>query len=325
MKYFNFVLVLTFICFVSCIFTDYVEDNFDLDDSKFIEYGHSYPIYSLNNININNNYAFCGDGYGTLSVFDLFSPHYPYLYSNTNMFVNNQIKKIEIYHGTTAFIAMGNGGLLTYSILSPQNPVEIAPRINVNALDISLDGNYLAVTDDNSWRIYSISGSSLYEICYYEYFIYTQPKMLHLKNGWLYVFSDNRMDIFDVTNPYNIELISPQIYYNNFIDYQYLDNFITVATSSFFYFIDISNPFNAYVAKHYGFSYSPLKISISGSYFFVAWQNQTVSAYKIYSIFQIEEKSRISFNHNVTDFNFKNNFLYLSCANSGLKIYYINF
>lgn len=288
----------------------------------FLYYGSAPAIDFSWNVTTYDTYAFVADGNSRISIYDILDSTQPRQISSINLPSGSQpIKAIEVDWRYNLYVAGGNGGLHIINCSDPGFPVLVASYPNIYATGLSFQDDYLAVIDNNGWRLFYLTGSSyLTEVGSYIYFMNRQPLKIHMQDNWVFVASHNTLEIFDITNPSNIRL-EKNFSFSNFIDFDFIDNYLTLITNYNLYFIDISNPLNASLSNYFELLWTPVMIRNKDNHIFISWENRSLSAYKVWSINIVREVSRKNFTQTVWDISFKNNVLYLANGNEGLKVY----
>jgi len=322
----NLILILAIcLCLTTCKFTDYGDET---GDFEFIEQGSAPAgVSNIRNALLRYPYLYCADSNGSLSVYNVSTPTYPYLVSTRPLpGLSQPIRRIEYnnYHDNL-YLAAGTGGVYIVNVSNPANPVYVTSYQYINAYDISYYNHYLAVTDTNGFRLfYTNSASTLSEEDSYEFFINKQPQKLLLTYYWAFVFTSYTLEIFDVTNTRNIvweksiELNSP------FIDFtQITDSYLAAITQNNIQIFDITSPLNISLAKYYDINRSPVMMRYYNSNLYISWTDRSLTINRVYGINNISEVSRKVFDHRVADVEFYSDYIYLSNEEDGIKIYRI--
>ena len=317
--------IILFIGLSSCIFFsgDY-DDLHPPEDFAFIHHGTAPPILATRNSTLYDIYAFSSDASGMLAIYNVIYSHNPYLLSQLQLPTNQTIRKIEVDWRLHLYIAAGSAGVYIVDASSPSYPTIANDYTSINAQDISLQEDYLAITDDAGWKLMYISSSSqLSEINSYRFFDSRQPERILLRNNWVYVFSRYDIDIFDITNIYNIQHEGSFNFFYPIIDFDIIGNFIALLTTNDLIYIDISNPLFAYIASEFGLAWTPRTMSVRDNMLFISWDNRSLSAYQVWGVHQLPtENARINLSYAVQDIDFKDDLIYLSMGGGGLQIFY---
>ena len=325
MKKMLYLLFLVICITVSCRLTDSGWNNFNPPgDSQFTHQATAEPVYTTLSTILYDNYAFTADGAGYITIYNVINSLDPYLINHFQLPASNPVRKIEVDWRINLYVASGDGGLYILDCSNPSSPFMITEEPNIQANDLSYFEDYLAVIVGTGFRLYYLSGNStLFEVNSFDFFDGRRPMKILLKDNWLYVFSENNFDIFDVTNLYNISHEYGFYFHNRFVDFTILTDFIVLITTSDLFYIDIFNPLHAEVVKSYALAAMPSSISARNEFLFIGWENRNLSAYKILSI-DVEplEDARIYMPYVVRDIDFKNDMIYLSIGQGGLAIYY---
>ena len=320
---------LCLILLISCRFTSYDWEDVDPPgDFFFIHHGTVPAINTTRNTAIYDNYAFSSDGNGVVAVYNIINSFEPYLISSIELPTNQIVRKIEVDWRYNLYAAVGNAGVFIINTSNPSYPDIIGDFPHILALDLSLQEDYIAVTDQFGWKLlFLLSSSHLTEINSYYYFDSRQPERILLRGNWVYVVSRNYLDIFDITNIYNIRLERSFHFYDNIVDFDIINSiassFIVLATTQNLYYINITNPLSASIVSDFGLSLIPRTLRTRNNYLFIGWENRSLSAYRIADVLQVpSEESRINFSNVVLDIDFRNDLMYFSLGTSGLQIYY---
>jgi len=314
---------ISFILLTSCKFS--TVDNSDIEDpgsTSFLLYGEAPANSYLWNLTLYDTYAFASDGENSFSVYDILSPTNPTLFSTFHLNTGSQaIKQIKADWNYNLYIAAGNGGISVINCSNPISPTSIYNDNTIYAGGLDINEAYIAVINNSGWRIYYITTAyQLNEVCNFEYFISKIPRKVKFINNWLFVLTDESVDIFDVSNFSNPSL-ERSININRTVDFDIIENYLTVITDTNLYFINISSPLYAEIDIYYELEWFPISIDFKNQYMFISWSNRNVSAYRINSINSITEIARKEFSNPVYDMGFSDNYLYFANGLEGLKIY----
>jgi len=318
----HFLLLLLLL--TSCKFTDWGGDWEDGDpgDFSFVETGIAYPAESLRAAYKYGYYIYGADGNGRLSVFYVSDNFNPYKVSTVPV-TSQSIRKIE-YDSfySNLYLAAGSAGMYIVNVTNANYPSQPIVYNNIYALDLSYRNDRLAVTDYNGFKLYDVVNSnSLAELSSYSYFISRQPQKLYMTDYWLFVFTATTLDIFDVTNPYNIREERNITLSGSFIDYTIINGYLAVITSSYLQMFDIAQPLNTVLSHEFGVSKTAQMMRYNGGYLYISWTDRSLSVYKVYSINNMDEVARKSFDRRVLDIEFQSDFIYLSNEENGLRIF----
>jgi len=311
---------------LSCRLTGFPEGDFfpiDPGDLSFVRQSNVPAMSSVTNMTLYNNFAFVADGNGRLGIHDVTSSLTPITISSITIpDVQQSIRRIEVDWRNNLYVAAGVGGLHVINASNTHFPVVVASHNQINAADLSLYEDYIAVIDNNGWRLLEVvSSSHLSELFFYDYFIPRQPMRILMRGNWVFVASRDFIDIFDITNPFNVRL-ERQIRISGFVDFDILDNrFLVVATFNRLLFIDITSPLNADIASDLVPMWTPHVIRAHNNYLFISWTNRSLSAYRILTITSLREESRKEFPQLVRDIDFRGNLIFLSNGINGFDIY----
>gem|GEM_PF-5119428 len=318
---FSFILL----TLVSCRFYDVNWDDVDPpDDLDFILQGTAEPIVYTRNTTIYDNYAFTSDGNGVIAIYNVINSFNPYLESHIQLPTNQIIQKIEVDWRLNLYVAAGNDGVFIVDTSSPSFPSVVNEYPHLYALDLSLQEDYLAVVDQAGWSLFFIQSSAqLSEVNSYRFPDNRQPVKILLRNNWVYVFSRFYVDIFDITNIYNIRLERSFSFANRIVDFDIIGNFIALVTTSELYFIDITFPLSASIEGDYALFLTPRTLRARNDKLFIGYENRSLSVYQVWGVHILPtEVSRISFQNVVLDVDFRSDLIYMSAGNTGLLIYY---
>jgi len=308
----------------TCKFTDWGGDYTEVDDSSFLEVGVVSPRESLRTAYKYGSYIYASDGYGRISVFNASDAFNPY-YVSTRLVpgVSQYITRIEYDNRYNhLYLAAGADGMHIVDVSNPSYPTHVASYYDINALDISFKSDYIAAIDTNGWRLYYVTNSfGISETASYSYFIYKQPQKIYMTDFWVFVFSSNTLDIFDITRTNNIILEQTINLKGTFIDFTLVDGYLAVMEDNYLEFFDISQPLNTTQVKDWGFSKMPQMVRYSSPYMYISWTDRTLSVYKVFSLYNIEEVARKSFSWRILDVEFQSDFIYLSNEADGLRIF----
>jgi len=313
----------------SCKFTDF-GGEFDEDgeyggtvnDFSFVEFGSVLPYESLRASMKYGYYIYAADGYGRLSTFYVSDPNYPYRVSTSSV-SSQSIRTIQYDNRyNNLYLAAGSAGFYMLNVNNPSYIADVTSYTNVYALDLSYRNDRLAVIDYNGWKLYQVINTySLSELNSYSYFMSQQPQKLYMTDYWLYVFSTNTLDIFDVTNPYNIVKERTIDLGGSFVDYTLMDGYLVSITQTNLRIFEIFQPLDTNLAKEYSLRKPPQMLRYNNGYLYISWTDKSLSVYKVYSINNIEEVARKSFSKRIMGIEFQGDYLYLSNEENGLLIY----
>jgi len=318
----NIVIILALcLLLTTCKFTDFGDDIGDFD---FMEHGTAAAVSSIQNALLRYPYLYCADGVGRITVFNISDSNAPYrVVSRQIPGLSQPIRKIEYdIRYDNLYLATGSSGLYVVNVSNPTNPTYVASYPYVYALDLSYKEDYIAVTNSNGFVMYyANTSSSLSEVSSYNFFISQQPQKILLTYFWAYVFTQNTIEIFDVTNPNQIIWERTLNLTGSFVDFTLIGNYITVVTSNSLQMFDISSPLNASLAKDYGLSKYPQIVRYHSGKLYISFTDRNLYVYEAASINNVYELSRKSFSRKVMDIEFDGFYIYLSNEEDGIKIY----
>jgi hypothetical protein len=318
--------LLSVVLLTSCRFTDWGDGDFiPPTDHAFVYQGTAPANLFTWNVALYDRYAFTSDGNGFICIYDAINVYMPHQVSSIDIGTGGQtIRNIEVDWRYNLYVAAGQAGLYIVNASSVFFPVVLAHVPHIHALDISLDDDYLAVIDRNGWKLYYISGhATLTEIGSFDYFLPKQPQKIMLRGNFVYVFSSDSLDIFDVTNPMFITL-ERTIPWFDFIDYTMVGSTLAVICRDYLYFIDTFRPTSASVVKEYGVRRIARSIGFNAGVLYMGWTDNSLSAFQLRDIFNLtdsDERARIVFEQNVFDIKFRNDVIFISNGAQGLKLY----
>jgi len=320
-----FTVFFIFVFFTTCKFTDWGGENFgEVNDSSFLSVGSLQPVSSLRNAIRYWEYIYASDGYGRITVYNTFAPQSSYyVASRTVPGVSQYISNIAFDNRySNLYLAAGADGMHIMNVSTPSNPSHVASYYSLNALDLSFKSDYIAVIDTNGWKLYYVTNSfGISEIASYSFFISKQPQKIYMTDFWVYVFSNNTLDVFDITNTNNIRWERTINLKGTFIDYTIVDGYLAVIEQSWLEFFDISQPLNMTQIKDWGLSKTPQMMRYNSPYLYISWTDRELSIYKVFSIYNIEEVAKKSFNWRILDVEFQNDYIFLSNEADGLQIF----
>ena len=334
MKKTLFWCVILFIFLTSCIFTAFGDGDLPPpSDIGFVDVSRISAVNFLHNTTFYDFYAFSSDGIGGITVYNFITPSEPRIVSHNPLPINQVIRKIEVDWNYNLFLAAGSAGFYIVSAANLHNLTVTAHDDRVNARDISVWEDYIAVADIDGWRLYRyLGGFNLIEECrYYDYHRPVEPQKIYMDGNWIYVFNRRSLDIFDVTNTTKVDRVASFDFPSNFVDFEIIrtgfEKVLAVVTQKHMIFFDILRPLNTTLIRDpYGFNKTPRAIRYNQGNLYITWEDRDVSVFVIYSLMSIterDEKSRKQFPQVVSDVDFYRGYVFFTHGTQGIGVYSI--
>jgi hypothetical protein len=322
---FLFLYVLLLFLLTSCIWNDEPFEDF-YSSAPFVHLSTGEAFTTTYNSTLYHDFAFTSDGLGNICVYNIIDSHNPVRISETNIPTSGQrIHHIAVDWRYNLYTASGTGGFQIVSATNLYNLFTVFTEPNVYALDLSYQDDYFVVIDRFGWKLfYMLNANSPSEInSYYYHMTQRQPYMILLRGSWVYAFSLDRLDIFDITNVYNIRLEVSIPLNSTFIDYTMMENFLVIACQFHLHIVDISRPLQAYNAHIYSLNRTTRTIAYNqnNGYLYFSWIDRSIWGYKVNSISNLVKRSEKDFTQSVFDIQFRGTRMYMSNGSDGLGIY----
>ncbi|MCB5249743.1 MAG: hypothetical protein RBS16_03280 [Candidatus Cloacimonadales bacterium] len=321
-----FVIVFIALFLTSCRLTDFLDDETLPGDSGSFNIVSEAPVYSYaRSIYLDYPYLFVADGNARLTIFDIMVPWSFNSVSTVDLqsYVFDPIYDMARDSRNTLYAAMGESGFYAFKTNTPYS-VEIQNyKQDVHAISVSIDegnyyGNLLAVCGKNFWKIYEIIGAGqVFELSSQNFIYDRNYKKVFLSYPYLYLASDNEIDIYDISNPANPSLINYEPAYN-FKQMQIIGNRMIVMTNTNLIFYNISNPYALVKLSSFAFNLYPTSFCFAEGNLIVAYSNKKIGHYTLTSQYNLNTISSIYLNYQVNDIKFHDGYYYLACGEYGI-------
>jgi hypothetical protein len=176
----------------------------------------------------------------------------------------------------------------------------------------------LAVTDNNGWKLLKITGSGqTLELSNWDFMQNKIAYKLKINFPYLYVGSNESIDVFDISNPYNPDHIQsfPLSYFR---DFQIVGSYIIAITANNLLFYNITEVGSLDLEVSYNLSLPPTSFAVNGSELLIGYENKKLAYYNINDLNAIVFVSNLQFNDFIYDIKCANNYFYLACGTDGI-------
>ncbi len=327
----NIILVINLIiiiCFSGCKLVDNTNSSLPEDDKYFDMRGHVNTVKGAYQLTIDDNYLFVGDGENHLSTYDAYVP---WNMSMLSTIIFKQALNGRIYESVrdwrnNLYAACGKDGFYIFNTSNPSTPTVIDFNNNVKGKSIDMDNDLIAITTDNGWNLYTINSSNSLSLSYSKIFFEKEPRKIRIKYPYLYVSSETDLEIYDITmvsSPLSVRIVD----LNDMRDMKIIDNYLISITNNQLIFIDIIQPYAAYMVQDIdlsNFSISPTAFSIQGNKLIIASDDMKLHYFILNSLESIVERGYKTFDYYIYDIDFSDDYYYLSCGPLGIYSLQIN-
>lgn len=319
-----FLLIISFLLLISCKITSSDPNNDLPDDANFNIIDSVDPIERAYNLTIDNKLLFVSDGSSRISVIDAFVP---WNLDRLSTCIINSSSDERIYQSIRdsrnyLFCTNGNNGM--YAVNS-SNPLALdVDNHNTNLNPVSLDyyeGNnqeLLAVTDENSWKLLKItSAGQTIQLHSHSYFTNRVVNKIKISYPYVFVGTDQSIDIFDISNPDNPSPVNT-VTISNFRNFQIIGGYLVAITTDNLIFYNVTDPAGMFITQKYELPYAPTSFIIHDGKLLIGYENKKLVYYEIASLNTIVEIASKEFNDYIFDIDYSDNYYYLCCGTDGV-------
>ena len=296
---------------------------------RFVWQGNISSVQSINQIEIWDQYIFAIEGNNRIAVYDITLPHSPTFVTDIRLPITGRINRIALDWRGNIYVATGSSGL--FVLYFRGNSIVFNPGYShINAIDLSLEDDTLAVLTPRGWSIYSlIGGFDINEIMTFNYLTVFHPQRILFYGNWLYIFQGNRtMEVWDVNSSFNpTQPVWSYTLNGNIIDFCLINDYLSIAVSNgrdhFIYLFDIQMPqfMSAPIITHT--SLLPSSINSSKNSIFISFVNNTIIWVYDFNDKFPRYRQYGNFSSQIKDIEISNDYVFIASLNR-IDVYFFN-